>query len=112
MTNTVETLMHEALDYEAEAFDGDAAANAADLVDWFAEWRERAKAVVRPVSERAGADASACTESEEPMRYLNRYWHCGEEWEDTWSCMCNDKCPVCGAEIEPVESEAISEEDG
>lgn len=27
------------------------------------------------------------------------------EWSDTWSCMCNDKCPECNAEIEPYESE-------
>lgn len=112
MTNTIKTLMYEALVYEAEAFDGHAAVTAADLVDWFADWRERAKAAVRPVTERVGAEASACTEWEEPMRYRNRYRHFGQEWEDTWSCMCNDKCPVCGAEIEPVESEAISEEDG
>lgn len=26
---------------------------------------------------------------------------------DAWSCMCNDECPVCGAEIEPYESEEI-----
>jgi predicted nucleic acid-binding Zn-ribbon protein len=26
---------------------------------------------------------------------------CGTEWEDGWSCMCNDRCPKCNAEIEP-----------
>ncbi len=28
----------------------------------------------------------------------------GVEWEDRWECMCNDKCPACGKEIEPYES--------
>ena len=30
---------------------------------------------------------------------------CGEEWEDTWSCACNDECPGCGLkDIEPHRS--------
>jgi hypothetical protein len=33
---------------------------------------------------------------EEPDRFINRYRHCEQEWEDRWSCGCNDKCPVCG----------------
>lgn len=38
--------------------------------------------------------------------YVNKYRHCGEEWEDTWSCACNSECPVCGTkDIEPYESE-------
>jgi len=43
------------------------------------------------------------------MMYLNKYRHCEQEWEDKWDCMCNDECPVCGAEIEPYESEDILE---
>lgn len=41
--------------------------------------------------------------------FLNRYKHCNVEWEDEWSCMCNDRCPVCNAEIEPYESIEIEE---
>jgi hypothetical protein len=26
---------------------------------------------------------------------------CGEEWEDEWSCLCDDECPRCGKDIEP-----------
>jgi hypothetical protein len=59
MTNTIETLVHEALGYESEAFESDEAVNAADLVDWFAEWRERAKAAVRPVTVPAGVEVDA-----------------------------------------------------
>jgi hypothetical protein len=29
----------------------------------------------------------------------------GVEWSMTWSCMCNDRCPRCDAEIEPYQSE-------
>jgi len=37
--------------------------------------------------------------------YRNRYrCTCGKEWEDVWSCMCNDRCPRCNTEIEPFES--------
>lgn len=46
----------------------------------------------------------------EPARFLNYYRHCDTEWTDAWSCMCNDKCPVCGAEIEPFESEDLDDE--
>lgn len=51
------------------------------------------------------------------MRYRNHYRHVecpaipkGEdhpEWSDEWSCMCNDECPNCGAEIEPYDSEDL-----
>lgn len=58
------------------------------------------------------------TDSEgEPCLFINRYRHedCkraskGEgppEWTDQWSCACNDKCPNCGAEIEPYESDEL-----
>lgn len=45
--------------------------------------------------------------------YLNRFRHenCpvqpGIEWDDTWSCACNDHCPACDAEIEPYEFEEV-----
>lgn len=46
--------------------------------------------------------------------FENAYWYrnhykcpCGCEWDDEWSCMCNDRCPDCNAEIEPYESEEI-----
>jgi predicted nucleic acid-binding Zn-ribbon protein len=31
--------------------------------------------------------------------YRNHYEcsRCGHEWEDEWSCMCDDDCPSCGA---------------
>ena len=44
--------------------------------------------------------------------FRNHYRHCGQEWEDEWDCMCNDECPVCGAEIEPFESEELDPKTG
>lgn len=47
------------------------------------------------------------------LQFVNHYRHddCpvqpGVEWEDTWSCMCNDHCPACDAEIEPYQSEEV-----
>jgi hypothetical protein len=45
------------------------------------------------------------------MTYFN-FYKCpydNYKWSDTWSCMCNDKCPICNKEIEPYKS--ISSED-
>lgn len=38
-------------------------------------------------------------------KFLNKYFckHCNENWSNTWSCTCNDKCPICGREIEPYQ---------
>jgi hypothetical protein len=30
-----------------------------------------------------------------------RHEECDANWFDEWSCTCNDRCPVCDAEIEP-----------
>jgi len=29
---------------------------------------------------------------------------CGIVWADEWSCECNDRCPGCDLETEPLES--------
>jgi hypothetical protein len=45
-----------------------------------------------------------------PKFAFRNYYRCpndGTMWKDEWSCMCNDRCPTCGAEIEPYESEDI-----
>jgi hypothetical protein len=41
--------------------------------------------------------------------YVN-YYRCSKdstEWADAWSCACNDKCPICNAEVEPFRSDEI-----
>jgi hypothetical protein len=42
--------------------------------------------------------------------YLNNYRcdECDVDWEDEWSCMCNDRCPTCDYEIEPYDSDDLS----
>jgi len=44
-------------------------------------------------------------------QFRNFYAHCGQEWHDTWDSQCNDKCPVCNAEIEPHDSEELQTEE-
>jgi len=47
------------------------------------------------------------------MLYRKHYKcsECGQEWHDTWECLCNDRCPVCRTEIEPDEWEEVGEDD-
>jgi predicted nucleic acid-binding Zn-ribbon protein len=54
------------------------------------------------------------------MAWYRNYYECdrcGHEWEDEWSCMCDDDCPSCGARhMTPYDSdertEVIEEEQG
>lgn len=58
------------------------------------------------------ASLTAMTEKYEdgPDTYINHYecQGCDVEWSSEWDCMCNDKCPECGSEIEPHESEQLN----
>jgi hypothetical protein len=47
MKPSLESILHEAVNFEAQAFDDDQNINGAGLVDWFAQWRRRARAIVR-----------------------------------------------------------------
>jgi regulator of RNase E activity RraB len=44
------------------------------------------------------------------MWFRNKYHHdeCAVSWQDEHSCMCNDRCPSCNAEIEPEDSDDLS----
>jgi hypothetical protein len=46
MKPSLESILYEAVNFEAEAFDDDQDINGADLVEWFAQWRRRARAMV------------------------------------------------------------------
>jgi hypothetical protein len=46
---------------------------------------------------------------EDEAKFRNHYRHCGQEWTDDWSCQCNDRCPVCRKEIEPYQSDDLTE---
>ena len=67
MTNLLESLIWEAVNFEADAFDADEGVNGTDLVEWFAQWRVRAKAAIRPVSVReAGVRSRASRRPADP----------------------------------------------
>lgn len=49
-------------------------------------------------------------DEDEKHRFMNYYRcpDCHAEWQNTWSCMCNDGCPRCGTkDIEPYQSEDL-----
>lgn len=44
--------------------------------------------------------------------FLNQYYcgDCGTDWEDEWSCCCDDECPACGSgDWSPVVSQDLTE---
>ncbi len=46
------------------------------------------------------------------MAWFENHYHCsdcGAEWEDEWSCCCDDECPNCGSgDWSPVESDDLT----
>lgn len=65
MTKLLESLIREAVNFEADAFDADEGVSGADLVEWFALWRVRVKAAIRPVSLQASG--VRCRASRRPV---------------------------------------------
>lgn len=71
----------------------------------------------------AGNDSNSPTPTVETNKLVNvrpaeprpgftfrNYYYCPSDktmWKGDWSCMCNDRCPTCGTEVEPYESEDI-----
>lgn len=47
------------------------------------------------------------------MAWYRNHYHCGDcgtDWEDEWSCCCDDECPECGSRHwSPVASEDLTE---
>jgi predicted nucleic acid-binding Zn-ribbon protein len=47
------------------------------------------------------------------MAWYRNHYHCGDcgtDWQDEWSCCCDDECPECGSRHwSPVESEDLTE---
>lgn len=68
----------------------------------------------------AEENVPSAEDEEDETIFLNHYRcthadtpHAGappDEWEDEWSCMCNDRCPTCNVEVEPYESEELGDE--
>jgi len=49
-------------------------------------------------------------ESKEPVKlYTNHYKcpRCGEQWDDSWDSMCDDRCPECNLTCSPESSDPI-----
>jgi hypothetical protein len=47
------------------------------------------------------------------MAWFRNHYRCGDcstDWEDEWSCCCDDECPNCGSKgWSPYESEDLTE---
>ncbi|QDZ10919.1 hypothetical protein FPZ08_09250 [Devosia ginsengisoli] len=47
------------------------------------------------------------------MAWYRNHYHCGDcgtDWEDEWSCCCDDECPECGSRHwSPLASEDLTE---
>lgn len=47
------------------------------------------------------------------MAWYRNHYHCGDcgtDWEDEWSCCCDDECPNCGSsDWSPVQSDDLTE---
>ena len=54
---------------------------------------------------------STAREREPKEGWFRNYYRCeacGHEWEDEWSCMCDDDCPECGARhMSPFKSDDL-----
>lgn len=46
---------------------------------------------------------------EEDKAWFENHYRCdcGQEWDDQWSCTCDDDCPSCGATCSPRNSAEI-----
>lgn len=67
-----------------------------------------AKQLVADIQAMAQPLTTPKTESDrnDSSEFENHYLcTCGEEWQDTWSSACNDRCPSCNREIEPYASD-------
>jgi hypothetical protein len=46
------------------------------------------------------------------MAWFRNHYHCGDcgtDWEDEWSCCCDDECPNCGSgDWSPVECDDLT----
>lgn len=51
---------------------------------------------------------TAVETQEHQCRNFYRCPKCAHEWDDVWSCACNDTCPQCACrDIEPMRSEPL-----
>ena len=47
------------------------------------------------------------------MAWYRNHYHCGDcgtDWDDEWSCCCDDECPNCGSsDWSPAKSDDLTE---
>jgi hypothetical protein len=78
------------------------------IVDWNidVEDKDDLRVIVqecKPICEMVESTKMTVGSHNEAVMYRKFYkcGRCGYEWEDTWSCLCNDRCPECNTETEP-----------
>lgn len=78
---------------------------AAGDCEHFAELEPLTNDEINNLCEMLNIDMPVIAEEDEE-RYTNHYLcpNDNTRWDDDWSCMCNDRCPTCDAEIEPYAS--------
>jgi hypothetical protein len=79
---------------------------AAGMCEHFEEYEELSDEEIDALCEKINLDLKTADDKPEPedeSRYTNSYLCPNDQtrWDDDWSCMCNDRCPSCDAEIEP-----------
>jgi hypothetical protein len=61
----------------------------------------------------SAADDIVFAQEDGEMAWYRNHYHCGDcgaDWEDEWSCCCDDECPRCGSgDWSAVESEDLTE---
>ena len=56
-------------------------------------------------------NGSAELETNVAVEWFENFYQCSEcgtNWTDEWSCKCDDRCPRCDAEMEPLDSTDFS----
>jgi hypothetical protein len=79
--------------------------------------RSSMRSFTRTTDDRGARRQTLATRHRHLSRRRNVGWfrnyytcdRCHFEWSDEWSCMCDDKCPACGArDMAPVESDDLT----
>lgn len=59
METSLESILREAVNFEAQAFDGDQEISGAEVVEWFSGWRRRARRAMRSIGDQTSAPMGA-----------------------------------------------------
>jgi hypothetical protein len=72
----------------------------------------RYQEMIFPVEDIDLGSENEKVEEDEPIKYVNYYRcpDCNEEWQDEWSCACDDECPTCSISYSPYKSLDINKQ--